>query len=163
MIVHTCSDCSDFSGCPRCWATHSCPSCSSWDSSCMKRAEGDFPPSACRHLVSFWPCRRWAIQLHRHGVYIQLTLQWSPGGCLVLPYGTPEGASWHKGMGDFTLFGGVAIEHKTLKGVQRRHYSIPKLLRSIIGINELINTYYRPSNIGNNAFIITVIMSSLLR
>ena len=37
-------------------------------------------------------CRRWAIQLHRHGVYIQLTLQWSPGGCLVLPYGTPEGA-----------------------------------------------------------------------
>ena len=31
--------------------------------------------------------------------------------------------------------------------VTRRHGAhIPKLLQSIIGINELINTYYRPSN-----------------
>ena len=42
-------------------------------------------------------------------------------------------------------------------------YNIPKLLRSIIGINELINTIIDLVLIGNNEFINTVIMSSLLR
>ena len=40
----------------------------------------------------------------------------------------------------------AAALHRCCEALREPPPHIPKLLRSIIGINELINTYYRPSN-----------------
>ena len=58
-----------------------------------------------------------------------------------------EDICWAKNVqGQVTKKSPVTVLRGWNQNALRSTADIPKLLRSIIGINELINTYYRPSN-----------------
>ena len=70
---------------------------------------------------------------------------------LNFPPELPRRVTSHSGPGDrlpraAAGLGLPAARQPERRGIRVIIMIIPKLLRSIIGINELINTYYRPSN-----------------